>query len=137
MTLKERLKEARTLAQELEYYRGLLKKQFEEMRAAGLDEDEDGERYLNSEPFKAWWARSQRWAAELDYLQGLLETGGVSGRHRQVIRLRYYEGLSWEDVARRMHYAESHVRRLHEVAIRDMEEAQRWEQMDIDDAEGA
>ena len=122
-----------SLALELDHHRTLCKRFIEDI---GPREMEDN-MYTASEPFQAWFQRSERYATELGYLEELLDVSGARSRERHVIRLRYYEGLEWWQVAKAMHYSEAHVRRFHEVTIQKMEEAQRWEQMDIEDVAGA
>lgn len=43
-----------------------------------------------------------------------------SERHREVLRLRYINGMSWSDIAEAMHYDERHVLRLRADAINMM-----------------
>ena len=40
---------------------------------------------------------------------------------RAVIRARYVEGLSWECVARTLHYSVRHCSRIHDAAVRRLE----------------
>ena len=39
-------------------------------------------------------------------------------QQERVIRLRFIDGLSWERIARRMHYSESHLRKISRAALR-------------------
>ena len=39
-------------------------------------------------------------------------------KQQTILRLRYIEGLTWENVARRTHYDPSHCRRIHRVAMK-------------------
>jgi len=127
VTLKERLQNLAPLAQELEHYREMCK------RMGGIA-DENGN---FNEGMKGWLDRIDRYLAELEYFDGLMDVCEKKAACRMVIRLKYYEGLTWEQVSRKMHYSDAHVRRLRDQAIGRLEEAQRWEQMDIDDVEGA
>lgn len=38
-------------------------------------------------------------------------------RHRDVLELRYFRGLQWEDIARRLHYERTQVWRMHVRAL--------------------
>lgn len=52
-------------------------------------------------------------AAELAQLRGAIEDAMVSlsPAERRLIRLRYFDGLPWEEVAKRMGYSDRHIRR--------------------------
>ena len=47
-----------------------------------------------------------------------LATEGVIEEHRNVLRLRYQQGLRWQDVARRAGYSESHCLRINRDEMR-------------------
>ena len=44
------------------------------------------------------------------------------GRHREVMRLRYLNGMSWSRIAERLHYDKRHVLRLRAEAIKMIQE---------------
>lgn len=135
MTIKEQLQNIAALARELEHCRRLCKAVVDEA-VKHLEEGEDIADKLK-EPQAAWWERLQRYLAEMAYIDGLMDVYEESIKHRMILRLKYYEALTWEQVTQRMHYSDAHVRRLHDAAIQRLEEARRWEQMDIEDVEGA
>lgn len=66
-------------------------------------------------------------AAELAQLRGAIEDAMVSlsPAERRLIRLRYFDGLPWEEVAKRMNYCESHSRRLVSRALAKMSRNER------------
>jgi len=128
MTIKEKLQNVAALAMELEHYRQQCKKLFEKAKEC-MD---DPVLFTVTDEFTAWWERSQKYLAEMAYIDGLMDVYEESSRCRMIIRLKYYEGLTWEQVARRMHYSDAYVRRLHDEAIRRIEESKRWEQMDME-----
>jgi len=43
-------------------------------------------------------------------------------RHRVLLQLRYFEGLSWEEIARKMHYSRRGVLYIHGDALRALRE---------------
>lgn len=57
-----------------------------------------------------------------DYVRVRIECDGVisavgDGTLEAVLRLRYLAGLSWDDIADRLHYTRRHVTRLHGIAL--------------------
>lgn len=45
-----------------------------------------------------------------------------AGRHREVMRLRYLNGMSWDTIAEKLHYDKRHVRRIKKEAIATLKE---------------
>jgi hypothetical protein len=127
MTINDKLQDIAGLAKRLECYR-------EQCREAGGIADEDGN--LNA-PMLAWWEACDTYLAEMAYIDGLMDVYGEGAKGRRLVRLLYYEGLSWEQTVRRLHCTEDQARTLHDSTICRIEESRRWEQMDIEDTEGA
>ena len=42
-------------------------------------------------------------------------------QQERVLRLRFIDGLSWRKIGRRMHYSESHLRKISAAALRRLE----------------
>ena len=56
--------------------------------------------------------------ARLKVEQALAE---LPEQQERVLRLRYIDGLSWRKIGRRMHYSESHLRKISAAAMRRLE----------------
>ena len=39
---------------------------------------------------------------------------------RRVMRMRYMQGLKWEDIAKKMHYSDFHCRRIRKAALKHL-----------------
>lgn len=46
---------------------------------------------------------------------------GLPEQQERVLRLRFIDGLSWRKIGRRMHYSESHLRKISAAALRRLE----------------
>lgn len=58
--------------------------------------------------------------AEMDKLQGEIEDAieSLEGNQRTLMRLRYLQGMRWEDICVSMHYSGKHIHRIHAAALR-------------------
>lgn len=60
-----------------------------------------------------------RLAALRDRIEGAVRR--VAGEPlRELLRYRYIDGLTWEQVAEKMHYSYAHIFRMHEQALRQI-----------------
>jgi len=59
-------------------------------------------------------------ALEMAALEAESLLDGLPEQQRMIVWLRCVEGLSWRQVARRVHYSEQHCRRIHKVAAEKM-----------------
>ena len=102
---RRELERCAALAQEADHLR-------ERMIRLRADAEEAGEAARSLEQLTArWWLVIDAYLAlmgRIDQAIAGLECPAV----RTVMRLRYLEGLAWEEVGYRAHYASSHCRRL-------------------------
>ena len=58
--------------------------------------------------------------SELEKLQGEIEDviETLEGNQRTLMRLRYLQGMRWEDICVAMHYSWKHIHRIHAAALR-------------------
>lgn len=48
------------------------------------------------------------------------EVNNLPNQQANIIRLRYYDGLSWNEVAKISHYSTSHAKKIHAMAVKNL-----------------
>ena len=63
---------------------------------------------------------AQRFLEKRKHLQSAIENISAP-QYQAVLYLRYFCGLGWEDIAKKMHYSPKHIQSLHAMAVKELQ----------------
>ncbi len=131
MTTKEYLQQGYRLARGIRFKRERIRelREFAQRSAAVCTTERIGGRAQHSK-LENCICQMDEWEREIDEAMRELQKihqviASVKNLdYRQLLELRYLHGLSWVDVSIKMGYAERHMYRMHNNALKDVSECQ-------------